>query len=178
MFKIPTATIITLSGLLAAGLLLLVLTGENVSSSMDIMSTISLPQLSNGMPTVPAVPTLSSVMENKSASSPSPQVTPHPTGVATSSQQQSAPETIPGLVRVTEVPSPTVAPTSYGAGENVMDAMNSTPAITQDAGIVEVSDSATVENSSAVGGLVLALVAFVGIIFVVFGVFNMVKRRK
>jgi len=56
--------------------------------------------------------------------------------------------------------------------------MNSTQAITQDAGIVEVSDSATVENSSAVGGLVLALVAFVGIIFVVFGVFNMVKRRK
>ena len=177
MFKIPTATIITLSGLLAAGLLLLVLTGENVSSSMDIMSTISIPQLSNGLPTVPAVPTLSSVIGNKSNATPSPQATQLPKGIATSSPQQSAPETIPGLVRVTEVPSPTVVSTSYSVVENITEAVNSTPATKQDAGIVEVVPD-TVENSSPVGGLVLALVAFVGIIFVVFGFFNLVKRRK
>jgi hypothetical protein len=178
MFKIPTATIITLSGLLAAGLLLIVLTGENVSSSMDIMSTIVIPQLSNGMPTVPAVPSVLSVLENKSTATPTPEVTKLPEVSATPPAQISQPETIPGLVRVTEVPSPTVVPTSYDGGENVTGAVDLMPAIIQDAGIVEVSDSGTVENSLPVGGLVLVLVAFVGMIFVVFGVFKMVKRGK
>jgi hypothetical protein len=166
MFKIPTATLITMSGLLAAGLLLIALTGENVSSSMDAMQIISFPGIVTTIPSVPGVPTIPMMAKPTATPTPTPQLTPP--------ARYSPPESIPGLVRVTEVPSPTPVPTPASTEGDIVESPAYLPTTTP----APIVAPTVVERSLPSTWLIIGLIAAVGAIFVVFGVYSVFRRRK
>lgn len=179
MLKLPTATLITVSGLLAAGLLLVALTGENVSSSMDPLTIITVPRLSAAMPTVPAVPSLLSVPSQHQAATPTPQPTkaPQQAPAQPANSPPGAPESVPGLVKVTEVPCPTPVSTAYNASDIAYETDEAqAPATEVVAAPAEVVQTA--ENTSPAGWLVLAIVAIAGIFLLTYSLTSMIRRQK
>ncbi|WP_148266571.1 hypothetical protein [Methanocella arvoryzae] len=177
MFKIPTATFVTLSGLVAACLLLIALTGENVSSSMDALPALSLPPgMPNAIPSVPAVPTFLPSQSLQPTSTPA--LTPTPQATAAPAIESGPPESIPGLVRVTEVPSPTPVPGPTSMPGVVIVTSTPVPAMVPEVNNSTDAMQVTVERSSPSQWLIPGSIALVGVIFVVFGVYRMIRRRR
>ena len=176
MSKISTATLVTLSGLVAACLLLIALTGENVSSSMDAFPAISLPPgIPAAIPSVPSVPAILPSQSLQPTATPTPQATLQPDARPV---EYGPPESIPGLVRVTEVPSPTPMPSPTAVSEDIAITSTPVPTVVPNKTVATDAMPVTVDSTSPSDWLVPGLIALVGVIFVVFGVYRMIRRRR
>jgi len=165
--RIPPFIIVALWGLVAAFVLLIALTGKNVSSSMEIVGIIGVPGKITAMPSVHAIPTLAAIPKIQPAS---PAPSPSTTGVQTPS---SPPESIPGLVRVTLAPTPTSVPEDDAQIQSDQAVIASTVATSSP---VSTTVPATSKHVSPIGWIVPALFVVMGALLIVVGIRNFTRR--